>query len=159
MPSQFHRHAGRVRVNREGASARDTGRVRTVNPLDAGSSATVTGRLALEVSAESARLALHTGEDFDPVSIRTTFLVTLDHARYRLRMPIPVEIAQGRDATTASAHDLETYGAGSDEYGALDELRRALVEDFEMLIEIEADLGPAPARQLARMRQVLEVVR
>jgi hypothetical protein len=96
-------------------------------------------------------------ERFELSQRRTVFLGALDHKTYRLRIPLAVELTESDGTYAAFSADLEVFAEGGDELTALAALRAAVVEDFEYLANREESLGPGPAAQLARFREIVEI--
>lgn len=90
--------------------------------------------------------------------VHTVALQSLGHATIRLRQALWVDIDASGEDVTAHVADLEEYGQGHTEYEALDHLRAVLVDTYSFLSENEAELGPGPARQLQRFRDLLEIL-
>jgi hypothetical protein len=89
---------------------------------------------------------------------RAVALSSLGSSEYRLRQPLWAELDASGEFVTAHAPELEEYGTGATEYEALDDLRSVLLDTYTFLLENEAKLGPAPANQLRRFRDLLEKV-
>jgi hypothetical protein len=87
---------------------------------------------------------------------RTISLSSLGSDKYRLRLPIGVELSSDEGTVVAHAADFEVWADAEDEYGALDELRRLIVESYEFLVEHEEELGPGLKSQLRRLRDIIE---
>lgn len=139
-----------------------TGRRRTLSPA----AATGTGRVAagwareedLSGSVDRVVVRLPDAPSEDRIAYRTVWLALLDDARYRFTTPVPVEIAEGDEAVTATAIDLESVGMGVSEFSALADLRRSIVEDYEMLAAKAEHLGPRPQLIWDRMRRIMEPI-
>jgi hypothetical protein len=89
-------------------------------------------------------------------SPRALFVGALDSTTWRLRVPLPVEIDDDGGTVTVHSLDCEVYGAGPDEYSALDDFRLSLVDEWEFLNANSGNLGAAAERQLRRMSQLIE---
>lgn len=86
-------------------------------------------------------------------------LSSLASDRYRLRQPLWVEVdTSGESTVSAHVSDLEEYGTGATEYEALEDLRVSLSETYSFLLENASVLGPGPASQLRRFRELVEVL-
>lgn len=115
-------------------------------------------RLKAMVSALDREVA-HLRKAFEAKhATRTVALSTLGDERYRLRQPLWAELDATGEGVTAHISELEEYGAGATEYEALEDLRSVLVETYTFLIENEADLGPAPRKQLQRFRDLADTL-
>ena len=71
----------------------------------------------------------------------------------------PVELYFEEGSVVAHAPDFEEFGEGGSEYEASEDLRHALVEEYEFLKANERSLGAAPAGQLRRFRELIEEAR
>jgi len=85
----------------------------------------------------------------------STAISTLDDPRYRLSAHLPVDVRESEDGVVVHSPDFEIFGSGETFYEALDDLRRTVIADFELLSG-ESILGPGPARQLSRMNALVQ---
>lgn len=88
---------------------------------------------------------------------KTVFLNDLRDDRLALELPIPASIEFSDGLATACSYDLEQFGAGEDEFAALDDLRATIAELY-FTLKAEAALGPLPQRQLAYLQRVLREI-
>jgi hypothetical protein len=127
------------------------------------------GRLTVDIPAESPLAALRAeiealrGElhalKADAMNHpRQALVATLGAPGLRLRFPVPVEIHHDADGVVVNSLDFEVFAHGEDEPTALQAWREAVAKEYRFYSEHEADLGPAPAAQFARLREAIDVV-
>jgi hypothetical protein len=87
---------------------------------------------------------------------RLIALSSLPSGEWELLKPLLVEIrdSEGESVTVHSA-DLEVWGIGSEEYSAIEDFRRALMDELEFLLNNQDRLGPIPMAQLGRFQALL----
>ena len=85
---------------------------------------------------------------------RTVFIRDLADRRITVVEPIPVSVESSDGQATACCYDLEQFGAGADEFSALDDLRATVVELY-FALKSESRLGPLPQRQLDYLKKVV----
>lgn len=112
--------------------------------------------LAEKVRALESQIA-QLRNDVEPTqSSKTVALSSLGSPQYRLRQSLWVELDASGDGVTAHVPELEEYGTGATEYEAVSDFRSVLLDTYVFLLENEPSLGPAPANQLLRFRDLVE---
>ena len=82
----------------------------------------------------------------------------LPDAPYTLLRPIPVRLEPGEDGGWVARFEEANIGmSGGDPEDARQMLAEDIVETFALFLAEEATLGPGPQRQLAVLKQYLQV--
>ena len=87
---------------------------------------------------------------------RVFTLSALSSEKWRLRLPISVEVVSQGETVVASAPEFQLWADGEDENAALDALRDEIVLAREDLEAHSHRLGTALQRQLLQLRQCME---
>ena len=89
------------------------------------------------------------------VGRKTVFIASLADAALELVRAIPIRLERYSDGWVAYSYDLDEIAIGPDESSALDDMRNAIVDSYNLLIEQEAFLGPLQQRHLVFLKQVV----
>lgn len=85
-------------------------------------------------------------------------IAALPDAPYTLLRPIPVRLEPGEDGGWMARFEEANIGmSGGDPEDARQMLAEDIVETFALFLAEEATLGPGPQRQLAVLKQYLQV--
>ena len=89
---------------------------------------------------------------------KVTTIAALPDAPYTLLRPIPVRLEPGEDGGWMARFEEANIGmSGGDPEDARQMLAEDIVETFALFLAEEATLGPGPQRQLAVLKQYLQV--
>lgn len=82
------------------------------------------------------------------------YIYDLARSDLHLAEPVPVAMYGGQDQFVAYVYDLDEMGIGDSESAALDDLRQAIAEAYQLLKE-EPQLGPIQQRHLSYLRRII----
>lgn len=95
------------------------------------------------------------GQDTQEFYKNLFFIADLGNTSLHLNRNLPVSIAHSDGIVTAYSFDIDEFGSGSNENEAIGELKKSIVELYNLYNGEQENLGPLPRQQWSFLKSVV----